>query len=375
MLQVTNKGLVIDQITDIQQRLIDGFRNIYGEDINVDADTPDGQMLGLLSQLLSDINEVIAFMFQMLDPYRATGEWLEQRALYAGIVRRGAEYSYINDVVITGSHGTTIPQGSIFSDGNSNKWVSLQAVTLNNFGSAKLSLRSQELGVFSLPANQELTMETVVIGVDRIVLTRESTPGNEEETDGQLLVRFMQSHSINNNDDREGIKSALSSLPDVRKVEVIENYTNNTDVVTGVTAHTMNAIVFGGNDLDIATTLLKKKIGGCAFMGDQQVVVNYKGMDRTVLFDRAEEVAISVKLVIRRLVGFTDIDTDGIKASLENTDFEIGESVYAMRLTCPVNSISGFVIISMTVNQGDSVDIGVRQYAKIHANDVEVIVE
>jgi len=375
MLQVTNKGIVIDRLDEIHSRLSDGFKRIYGDDINIDADTPDGQMIGLFSQSLADINKVIAFIHQMLDPYSATGGWLEQRTLYAGIVRRGAEYSYISDVVITGTPHVSIPSNTIFSDNNRNRWVSLDTVTLNEFGSAKLRLRSEELGAFYLSTGDELNMETVIVGVDKITLTKEAVQGIEEETDGKLLTRFMQSHSVNNNDDREGIKSALLSLPDVKKVKVIENYTGEFDRVTGVPAHTMNAIVLGGNDIDITTMLLKKKIGGCAFMGQHKVVAHYKDANRTVLFDRPEEVRIHVRLVIRRLVGFTDINTEGIKSALESTDFDIGESVYAMRLICQVNSVNGFVIQDMTVNDSSHVDISVRQYAKVYAEDVEVLIE
>ncbi len=93
MLQISDAGIVIDELADIHQRLTEGFRKIYGDDINVDADTPDGQMIGLFSQEIANINQMLTFIIQMLDPYQATGTWLEQRALYAGIVRRGAEYS------------------------------------------------------------------------------------------------------------------------------------------------------------------------------------------------------------------------------------------------------------------------------------------
>ncbi|MBE7853899.1 hypothetical protein GC355_21995, partial [Yersinia pestis] len=84
MLQITDTGIIIDELTDIHRRLTDGFRQIYGDDINVDADTPDGQMIGLFSQEIANLNQMLAFIVQMLDPYQATGTWLEQRAMYAG---------------------------------------------------------------------------------------------------------------------------------------------------------------------------------------------------------------------------------------------------------------------------------------------------
>ncbi|MBD2785369.1 baseplate J/gp47 family protein [Xenorhabdus sp. DI] len=373
MLQITETGIVIDQLSDIHKRLEDGFQRIYGDDINLDVDSPDGQMIGLFSQELANINQVITFIAQMLDPYNATGAWLEQRAMYAGLVRRGAEFSYLDDVVITGTAGVIVPKDTVFTDGNRVKWVLLSDVALGNNGSTRAFLRSQELGAFNLQPHQELQMETVIVGIEKVTTTKESKSGSEEETDGNFLKRFMRSHAINNHDDRQGMEAALLDLPDVKQVRVYENYTNQTDD-QGVPLHSMNAVVIGGRDEDIALTILKKKVGGCGLMGSISYSCEYSGAKRTVQFDRAEMVDIRVKIIIDRINGFQDIDTDGIKKSLAATEFEIGQSVYAMRLTCQVNAISGFYIKSITVNNTDKAAIGVRQCARIKLENVEVLI-
>ncbi|AWK44555.1 baseplate J/gp47 family protein [Photorhabdus temperata] len=377
MLKITKTGIVIDQLADIHQRLADGFKRIYGEDINLEADTPDGQMIGLFSQELANINQVIAFVGQMLDPYQSTGAWLEQRAMYAGIIRRGAEYSYLDDVVITGNAGVNVPKDTVLTDDNRVKWVMLDDVTLNEQGSVRVNLRSKELGSFTLQPDKQLQMETVIVGIEKVVTTKPAKQGTNEETDGNLLLRFMQSHSVNNYDDRAGIKAALLSLPDVRQAEVYENYTGQTDPVTGVPAHSMNAVIIGGNNKDIALMLIKKKIGGCAFFGKQTCEINFAGANRKINFDRAEMIDINIDVALVRTSEFHDIDIDGIKSALAATKFNIGESVYAMRLTCQVNSIAGFYIKSITVNGSDKANIGPRQCAVIkHENvNVEVLIE
>ncbi|CAK6610984.1 TPA: baseplate J/gp47 family protein [Providencia stuartii] len=374
MLQITETGIVIDKLTDVHQRLTEGFKRIYGDDINLDADSPDGQMIGLFSQEIDNINQAIALIAQMLDPYKAIGSWLEQRAMYAGIVRRGADYSYLNEVVITGKQGVTVHKGSLLSDDNRTKWVTLADVTLGSNGSARVDLRSQELGAFSLPANRPLTMDTVTIGVDSITTTRAAKEGAFEETDGNLLLRFMRSHAINNHDDYQGLEGALLDLPDVKQAKVYENYTNQTDE-KGIPPHTLNAVVIGGHDNDIGRTILSKKVGGCGVFGRISNTQTYAGAPRTVYFDRAALVNVKVKLLLERVGGFHDIDTDAIKAALAATEFDIGESVYAMRLTCQVNAVQGFYIKSITVNGRDAVSIGVRQCAQIRPEDVEVLIE
>lgn len=374
MLQITETGIVIDSLSDVHKRLTDGFKRIYGDDISIDADSPDGQMIGLFSQEIDNINQALSMIAQMLDPYKATGAWLEQRAMYAGIVRRGADYSYLDDVIVTGKQGVKVPKGSIFSDGNLSKWVTLADIVLDINGSARVNMRSHELGAFSIQAGKELLMDTVIVGVEKITTTKTAKEGVFEEMDGSLLTRFMRSHSINNHDDRQGLEGALLDLPDVKQARVYENFTNQTDD-KGVPAHSLNAVVIGGSDNDIGLTILKKKIGGCGVFGSISNTQEYAGAQRTVKFDRASSVNIKVKLLLERVGGFHDIDTESIKSALSDTSFEIGESVYAMRLTCQVNSVQGFYIKSITVNGSDSVKVGVRQCAQIRPEDVEVLIE
>lgn len=374
MLQITETGIVIDNLTAVHQRLTEGFKRIYGDDINLDADSPDGQMVGLFSQEIENINQAIAMVVQMLDPYKATGSWLEQRAMYAGIVRRGADYSYLDDVIITGKRGVTVRKDSVFTDDSNTKWVTLNDVVLGENGSVRVNMRSRELGSFTLSVNKELKMDTVTVGIEKAVTTKQAKAGAFAETDGNLLMRFMRSHSINNHDDRQGLEGALLDIPDVKQARVYENFTGATNA-NGIPAHSLNAVVIGGSDNDIAMTILKKKIGGCGVFGSISSTQNYAGAERTVMFDRASITNIKVKLILERVGGFHDIDTDGIKSALASTKFEIGESVYAMRLTCQVNSVQGFYIKSITVNGAASVSIGIRQCAQIRPEDVEVLIE
>ncbi|MEX9790135.1 hypothetical protein AB7X21_16865 [Providencia rettgeri] len=133
--------------------------------------------------------------------------------------------------------------------------------------------------------------------------------------------------------------------------------------------------MIGGSDNDIGLTLLRKKIGGCGIVGSISNTQDYAGAPRTVYFDRATLVNVNVKLVLERVGDFEDIDTDTIKNLLAATEFDIGESVYAMRLTCQVNAVQGFYIKSITVNGSDVVSIGIRQCAQIRPEDVEVLIE
>lgn len=374
MLTITDKGIEVERLNTVITRLEEGFKRIYGDDINLSPDTPDGQMVGLIAQSIADINEVAAFIAQMLDPHKSMGRWLELNVAYAGIVRRGASYSRIKGVSVTGTAGLILPFGTIFEDQNKTRWVTEENYKLGPNGSVMASFRSVDYGVFSLQSGEPLTPVEVILGIESAVLTESSIDGVEEESDAALVQRFMSSHSVNNLDDRRGLEASLSALKDVSQAVVHENNTNATDAATGVPKNSVNAIVLGGNDTDIALALLTK-IGGTAFFGSKSVTVPFKGKSRTVKFDRPKAVPVKISMVLKRNVLFSDIDTPAIKRALATNQFSIGESVYALGLVCIINQVDGFGVKSITVNGAQEAAIGLREYATIAEADVEVLIE
>lgn len=371
MLTVTDKGITVDSYNTVYERLIASFKKIYGNNINLESDTPDGQMLALFAKEIETIHQGVSFIVQMLDPYQATGQWLEQRALYAGISRITASYSYIDEVIITGFPKTNIPMNSIFIDPNKNKWIITQQVILNDLGSVRVKLRSYELGNFTVHKNDQLSMSMVIIGIEKVIANTDSYGGKDEETDEKLLKRFMLSHSINNYDDKQGIKAALFSITGVTKCEVYENYTNKTDE-KGIPAHSLNVVILGGDDTEIATVIAKKKIGGCGLFGSVEQSVILRNSNRKIYFDRPICKNIFISMTLGRYQTFSDIDIESIKKNLTSIDFNIGENVYASRLISSINLTDGFYIKSLVVNNASLTEVAANEYASI--THVEVLI-
>ncbi len=51
MIKIDENGLQIDELTDILAELITGYREIYGADLQLSQDTPDGQRLFIASEI------------------------------------------------------------------------------------------------------------------------------------------------------------------------------------------------------------------------------------------------------------------------------------------------------------------------------------
>lgn len=376
MLQITDKGLVIERLDAILTRLAQAMRDIYGQDINLSADTPDGQWVGIMSQGVADINEIIAGVYAMSDPTTATGQWLDVQAKYVGISRNRATYSYLNDVRFTVANGTIIPIDYVLTDENGTEWKTTnQATAIGN--QITMQLQSVELGAFHLGEDKQLTPKTVVLGVQSVFTTSSSILGQTEESDESLLLRFLRSYSINNFDDREGLEAALLSLNGVLDAKVYENYTGTIDA-NGVEGHTINAVLIGGDDDEIANAIIKKKALGCGLQGSTQVTLFYEGMDRLISFDRALRVDISATVTIRRKTVSVDVDQEAVKNAIARQGL-ISEDFIAGTLYCGTGS-SNYSVKEITLSSGALVDalvipVSIREYGSINADDVEIIIE
>jgi uncharacterized phage protein gp47/JayE len=377
--QVTAAGYVAERLDAIVAQLEAGFRTIYGNDINLDPDSPDGQMVGLIGQMRTDIEELGEQIYRALDPDYAAGAWLEQRAAYAGLIRRLASYSYLRDVVLSGRPQSIIPAGSVVSDGNNIRWRSVSSVTLNVDGSARADFRSEDLGAFALSAGTVLAIQTVVLGWQTATTLSDAEVGTEEEADPELRARFFRSRARPASNSAEAIEAKIAELPDVRQVVCLENETSVVDA-DGVPAHGINVVVDGGDDAAIAMVIRQNKTAGTSMRGNEIVAVPVGAGTRPVRFDRPTVVACQAKITVKRLANFTAIDEAGIASAVASLEFSIGEDVFLSRLYTPINTVPGFWVAELLIGRADgalgtaNIAIDARSLARFAVADIDVVV-
>lgn len=378
--QLTNKGYVGERLDSILADLDQDFRAIYGNDIDLAPDSPDGQMLGLIAQIRADLEELGEVTYRALDPDHASGAWLEQRVAYAGLTRRQARYSYLRGAALTGRAGTLIPAGSVLRDINRGRWLLVADTTLGADGSARADLRSELLGAFNLPANSALAIETLVLGWDTATSLAAAEVGAEEETDPELRARFYRSRARPAQNSLDGLVAALLQLADVRQVVGLEN-TGSTPDADGVPGHSLNLIVDGGEEQAIAQAIFLRKPAGTGLMGQQsRTVVDGQGVNRLIRFDRPAMVDCKAFVQLRRDAEFTAIDVAAIKAQLSQLDFRIGQDVQLSRLYSPINTVQGFWVEQLKIGRrggalaADNIVVGVRERARFAQADIEVVV-
>lgn len=328
-------GLTVETAAEITAALTAGFQGIYGPDINVDQNSPDGQAIGILTQLAVDLRELLVGINNSFDPDQAIGAQLDQRAAINGISRQGATYT-IQPVDITVNANITLqgldgnfnsPTGTGYTVSDNNGVLFILAATIAlTPGTTSLQFRAQQLGSISVPVHTIQTPITIVAGVTGVDNSSAPTSvGQVQESDPQFRVRRQRSVSLTSNGYLNGLEAALLALPNVTGAAVYENVTDAVDG-DGIPAHGIWAVVEGGSNADIANTIYMKKSDGANMKGS--IVVNETsptGVIVPIRFDAPVAAPLFLQFTIKQTTPGFSFDTVAIKAYIAaNLTYEVG---------------------------------------------------
>lgn len=332
--QLTAFGLQVKSATDILNDLIVGMQGIYGTDINVDSNSPDGQMLNLFAQSAADILQVLVDVYDGFAVDSAYGSILDQRVALNGIARKQGTYT-TTPVSVTATVAVTIygldqtaqPMFTV-QDNAGNQFFLNATHVFSGSGSASLTFRAVAIGQVEVLANTIVNIVTATLGISTV--NNPSTSGTilgvNEETDAQLKVRHAQSFALASTGPADAISAALLALADVTDAYVVENVSDSP--VGGVPAHGIWCIVAGGTASEIAQAIYAKKGIGCDMKGSTSLTIaRPNGTDFTAKWDVAETEALYVQFTINGIVAGTSFDTALIANELAAAlSYKLGQS-------------------------------------------------
>lgn len=344
-------GLSLSTLSEIVSSLETGMKAIYGSDINIDPDTPDGQMINLFAQAAIDLREVIQDIYNSFDPDQAQGVVLDQRVALNGVVRNAGTFTVIPvDITVdrsvnlvgldTESTTINIPSG-VFTvkDNAGTQFVLLDSVTITT-GLHALSFRAVDLGAVNVTVGTITTAVTAIAGVTLINNSSGvTTQGVDEETDAELRTRRIRSIANSATGYLDAIQGNLQAVDGVTAAVVYENTTSATDV-NGIPPHSIWAIINGGSDADIADMIYRMKSAGAGMYGTTTVnVTRPNGTLYPVSFGRAVDADLYVSFSLILPDGI--IDTDSIKTAIvQNIIWQLGEDAIGSVISAFVQSIN-----------------------------------
>jgi len=361
-------GLQLKALPEIREEIITDLKAIYGDDINVESNTQDGQTVNIYAQGAVDLREVLDQINANFDPDQAIGVVLDQRVIFNGIQRNGGTFS-LSPVEITTDKALnliglddqsaeidpTVSDLYIVKDDAGTEWYLLDSFSFVGAGTSALTFRAAEIGVVDVLVNTITTAVTIISGVTSINNPSGALAvGVDQETDADLKVRRRASVALPANGYLDSIEAALSNLDGVSTARVYENDTNVTDG-DGTPAHYIWAIVEGGADLDIGEILYKKKSSGSGMRGGETVLIP-RPANRTypAKFDRPGSENLWIRFSLS-LIGGGFIDEDNIKEQIvDGIIWEIGGDAGGDDITDFLKNInSQYRVTGMQVSSDD----------------------
>lgn len=337
--QFTADGIQVQTFQEIYDELAEGYREIYGEDINLEPDSPDGQRVGIEAQARLDLQTYGLTLYQQLDPNFAIGVALNRLIKLSGITRRPPARSQV-DVTVTTDRPLTLPADYAVEDDLGQVWTTLSSVDLVN-GANTVTLFAENFGAVEADANTITEPVTVVIGVQSVTNPLAAQVGRDEETDEELRIRRNRSLENPATSTTGGLFTALGDLPGVTDLAVYENDQDTTDTERNITPHTIWPVVEGGAVDDIIEAIAKNKTGGTGIKGTVEGTYNEtlfkpNGDEYIIIhelrFDRPTDVPLFVRATITRKDPNVPADLELIKQLLAERSFAINDNAIASDL-------------------------------------------
>jgi len=331
----TPDGIQVQTFQEIYDELAAGYRVIYGEDINLEPNSPDGQRVAIEAQLVLDSQSFGALEYNQRDPDFALGQSLNSIIKLSGITRRPATRSQVDVTVVT-DRPLTLPIDYTVEDDLGQSWSTLAVRTLIA-GTTTVTLFAVDFGAIEADADTIVNPVTVVIGDQSVTNPTAATAGIDEETDQELRVRRNRSLETPQSSSTGRMFTALASVPNVTGVAVYENDTDVTDY-NGIPAHSLWVVVEGGAVAAIVETMTKNKTGGKGMVGSvtgtfSEPVTRPNGTTFTIVhsmtFDRPVDVPVLVRLDATRKDAANPVDEAIISQAIAARTFNIGENLLA----------------------------------------------
>ena len=356
---LTERGFLRPSYSD----LLDAFEvkatELFGSTINLTVRSPLGIFLrifawfaGLAWQLAEDV-----YNSGFIDT--AAGVSLARLGAFIGI-RILAAQKATGTITITGDPGGVIYSGFIVHAHNGQRFVTLENVTLDTNGTGTVSIQAYEAGPDGNGAEGAIDTGVTPLAVTISVTNAAPTVGGRDrETDQEFRERYIRSVDKPGGSNADSIRAQLLEVPGVVTATVWENETDTEDS-DGLPPHSVEGIVYGGTDANVAAAIHARKAAGIQTYGSSSVQLTAAcGRTRPIKFSRPVTVPIYVE--ITNLV--TDSTFGGnntIKAAMiafigdaaadvNASGLGIGEDVYFNRLMCPLNAVPGVVDYTLKI--------------------------
>lgn len=394
---ISPDGVIVPDTADIKSGTEQEWKDVFGDDLDVNDETPQGMMIGQEVAVRSEMVANNAGLANQINPNVAGGIFLDDLWALTGGKRRAAIYTTIYNVQLSGAPGAIIPSGSRRSTTAGDTFELISTVVLDSTtGTATGTFRALEPGAVPAAAN---TLTVPVLSYTSVGWETSNNPqagiqGTDAQSDIQARRERKETLALQGRSIAEAVYSNVRALDGVLSLSFRENTSDETQTIDGIelVGHSVWACVDGGEDDAVAAALYRAKTAGAAWNGEQavQVTDEFSGQVSTVLFDRPTAVPIMARFTLSSVGNVSDpsgtvrtavlayvngeTDEEGFKTGTDVSPFELAA---AANLGAPgmfITKVEVALKASSPAWQTATLEIGLDQKATLDESDILVTV-
>lgn len=325
---ITANGYETTPVATIKAEVEQLFKNALGDDLDLNPETPQGNMIAMLTDLLHQIDMQRQNDFYARDLYKAEGLQLDILGRELDIPRRDSIPTQIL-VTLQGAVNFTVPAGTKLAVvTNSEQVFEFTADTLISASSQQVTLVAsygaayENLAVGMQLQCQEYVPQIYNVTIDSIVY------GTPKETDYSYRIRLLEAKDANV-DEVEHLTLALQNVPNVVCAYVEPNNTLETSA-TGIPPHAVEIVVLGGEEGAIADAIMGYIFATPTYedseLGEEIHGIDYNGNQQTFYITRPASKSVDIEIQYQNKPGMTLSPED--KAQLTAKVTELVNSTY-----------------------------------------------
>lgn len=376
---LTDKGFNRPTYTVLLNALEYKARELYGEKINLTVRSPLGLILRILAWIWNISWSCCEAVYNSRFIDTASGNSLYNLGRNIGM-QLLPESKATGYITVTGVAGTVVPVGFLVATNGGLQYTVIQEVTIPESGSALAIIKAAETGPDYNTAAGTVSVivnPSAVPGITAVNNESAITGGRIKETTAEFRQRYYESVDYSGGVNADAIRAALiNEVEGVSGALVYENDTDENNVTYNLPPHSIEAVVYGGLDEDIAKAIYGRKSGGIQTVGSETVnVMTASGQQIPINFSRPTPKKIYIQITGLR-TGTEYTGEDAIKQALidyigdgVSGGLEIGTDVVYIKLPGILTALPGIEDFDIQIGTDGSdygksnIPIGYREKA------------
>ncbi len=367
---MTESGFVGKTLVECENEIEAALRAAFGVHINTTESSVFGQLKSIFAEREALLWEALEDLYNAQYPDTSGGASLDHVLAITAVKRLAASYSRCNGVTLTGTDGTVVPSGTLFSvEGAADVVFATESAVTISGTAAAVDCIAQQTGPISVAAGALTNIVTPISGLNSVTNPTAAIEGRNRETDAEARIRRSTNLVISNAGPTEAIRKAILALNEdttratITHCSVFENFELETDS-RGIPGKSIAVVVYqaGGvtdRDQEIADAImLTSKPAGIKPHGDVAVeVVSSDGQKRTCRFSRPVSVPVYLELDLSTTGDYPGNGDDLVKELVVKWGNSLGAGVDIVvypALVAQLAGVGGIVDVTVRIGRTES---------------------